>query len=451
MLRQLPYIDDARIIVVPVSSDEADIVVVTKDVYSVGANYNLKSKNRGSVFLFDKNIFGSGHELQLEIPYSVKNPDSPGIGLTYFLNNISKSFINLTLSYYNGLGKTSYGISAIRNLVTSETKYAGGITINQVFTSTNLDTLPVAAPLHYNYQDYYVMRSFLLDRDKVQRLIAGLRFIDDNIYERPNILPNSYYALQKKALLLGSLTFSQQKFYKTNLVYSYGRAEDLPHGGMIRITEGIERNEFKNRAYMSVDGAIGGSLERLGYFQISSGLGGFLRSMSPEQGVLVSNLMYVSNLAMAGRSRIRNFVSVSFTRGFSRYTDEYIGILQQNGFSGYWNDSLKAGQRLMVSLESVVFTPWNYMGFRFAVFGFTDFALLAGTKQLISEGAFLTGLGVGIRIRNDNLVFNTFQIRIGFFPYAPEYSRENHFLISGEELLRPNTFDPGPPATIVYR
>ncbi len=40
ILRQLPFIDDARIIVVPVSDDEADIVVLTKDVYSLGGSYS---------------------------------------------------------------------------------------------------------------------------------------------------------------------------------------------------------------------------------------------------------------------------------------------------------------------------------------------------------------------------------------------------------------------------
>jgi hypothetical protein len=451
VLRQLPYIDDARIIVVPVTAEEADIVVLTKDVYSLGARYDLKSKYRGSLYLFDKNMFGSGHEFRIELPYNTKNSDSPGIGLYYYLNNIKKSFVNLTLSYYNGLGKTLYGVSAIRNLVTSETKYAGGITINQVYTTALMDTVPLGKPLHYNYQDYYLLRSFLTDREKVKRIIAGIRFINDNIFVRPEINPDSYYALQKKALLLGSLTFSKQKFYKTNLIYSYGRTEDLPYGGMVRLTGGIERNEFKNRAYMAFDWAVGGSVSGLGYFQYSAGLGGFLRTYNAEQGILTTKLLYVSNLSILGSSKIRNFVTIDFTRGFARYSDEYLSITRQNGFTGFRNDSLRGGQRVRLSLESVLFTPGNYLGFRFAIFGFADMAFLAGTKQVISDGFFLTGIGLGLRIRNDNLVLNTFQVRIGFFPFAPEYSKLNHFLVSGEQLLRPPTFDPGPPALIPYR
>ena len=72
ILRQLSYIDDARIIVVPVSDDEVDIVVITKDVYSLGASYSYKGLKKGSVSLFEKNIFGMGHEFGFEIPFDAR-------------------------------------------------------------------------------------------------------------------------------------------------------------------------------------------------------------------------------------------------------------------------------------------------------------------------------------------------------------------------------------------
>ncbi len=451
LLRQLPYIDDARIIVVPVSASEADVIVVTKDVYSLGGSFAYRGTTKGSVYLFEKNLLGIGNEFRIEIPYSTKNSDSPGIGLTYNWNNIRKSFTNASLTYYNGLGKRTYGISLQRNLVTSETKYAGGLIINQMFTTEDLDTLVVPAPLHYNYQDYWLMRSFLVNRENVTRIIGGIRFVNDNIYERPVIDQNSYYALQRKHFVLGSLTYSRQKFYKTNLIYGYGRTEDMPYGGLFRITGGFEDNEFKTRTYLGVDGAVGGSIPSLGYFQYSLGAGAFLRSANTEQGVLYTKLMYVSNLTIKGKFKVRNFVNVDFTRGFSRYTDEYIGITRDRGFSGFRNDSARGGQRIRLSLESVLFAPGSWLGFKFAFFGFADGAFLAGTRQIISNGLFLSGLGVGLRVRNDNLVFNTFQIRIGFFPDAPQYTRQTNVIVSGEQLLRPPTFDPGPPAIIPYR
>jgi hypothetical protein len=63
----------------------------------------------------------------------------------------------------------------------------------------------------------------------------------------------------------------------------------------------------------------------------------------------------------------------------------------------------------------------------------------------------LSAIGVGVRIRNDNLVLNTFQIRLGFFPNLPEYSRISRLIISGEQLLRPDNFEPVPPTLIPFK
>ncbi len=115
------------------------------------------------------------------------------------------------------------------------------------------------------------------------------------------------------------------------------------------------------------------------------------------------------------------------------------------------NDSVNGTQRLTLSLESVLFSPINLYGFRFAFFGFADFSFLSATNQIVGNGYSLSSIGVGIRIRNDNLVFNTFQLRIGYFPNYPPYSTISPVTVSGEQLLHPANFDPGPPSVIPYR
>ena len=99
----------------------------------------------------------------------------------------------------------------------------------------------------------------------------------------------------------------------------------------------------------------------------------------------------------------------------------------------------------------MIFNPVNFYGFRFAFFGFANVAFLAGTNQIISNGYTVPGFGLGIRIRNDNMVFKTFQIRIGYYPSPPDYSDIKYLIISGEQLLRPRNFEPGPPALVPYR
>jgi hypothetical protein len=68
-----------------------------------------------------------------------------------------------------------------------------------------------------------------------------------------------------------------------------------------------------------------------------------------------------------------------------------------------------------------------------------------------NRNVFLSGLGIGVRIRNDNLILNTFQIRLGYFPNPPSYSNLNYVKISGEQLLKPANFNSGPPEVFPYR
>jgi hypothetical protein len=451
ILRQLPYIDDAHIIVVPVSESEADIVVVTKDVYSLGGQVTLKGPEKGSLWLYEKNMFGLGHELKLEIPYNSDLENSPGVGLNYYVNNIRKSFANLNVNYYNALGIESYGISLVRNLVSSETKWAGGISALSMITTEDLDTLPEPVPLKYTYQDYWLQRSFMISRRNVSRILLAGRYTVNNVFEKPPIQSDTYYRLQNYNLFLGSAAFSMQKYYKTNLIYSYGRNEDIPYGALFRTTGGIEINEFKKRYYIESDVSFGSSLRSIGYFYISAGFGTFLSDNDAEQGVFSAKTKFFSNLISLGSYRIRNFINVDYTRGIGRYQDEYLNFPRENGFAGFRNDSLRGEQRVRFGMESVIFSPGNFIGFKSAFFGFADFGFLAGMYQMLRNGIYISGLGFGIRLRNDNLIFNTLQIRFVFYPGAPEYSKISNVILSGQQLLRPENFDPGPPAVYKYR
>jgi len=451
IIRQLPYIDDSRIIVIPVSDEEVDIVVITKDIYSLAASFNYSSIKKGSASLFEKNIFGMGHELRLNMPYNADLHDSPGFGLEYNINNIAKSFINLRLFYFYGLGEKTFGFNLQRKLISSTTKYAGGISVREMFTTEDLDTLPVPEPLKYNFQDYWIARSFLLNRQSVTRLIIGARYTNNNVFNHPYIMPDSYHYLQKYRIFLGSASFSVQKYHKTNLIYGYGRTEDIPYGGLINLTAGREINEFKRRIYAGAQMSLGQSIKSIGYFYTSAGIATFFNKGKTEQGIFSVKTDFISNLSYLGRYRIRNFIKLDYTRGFDRYSDESLAFVREDGFSGFNNDSVGGRQRLAINLESVLFSPINFYGFRFAFFGFADLGLLFGTNEFVMQGEVLSSIGLGIRIRNDNLIFNTIQIRFGYFPNLPDYSSVNYMLVSGEQLLKPDNFEPGAPSLLTYQ
>ena len=125
ILRELPFISDSRIIVVPVSEEEVDILVLTKDVYSLGAQYDYGGLKRGTLSVFEKNILGTGHEFGIKIPFDSHKPDSPGFGGNYTINNLWKSFIDLNVDYLSGLGTTTYGLNLNRTFCECHHKICG--------------------------------------------------------------------------------------------------------------------------------------------------------------------------------------------------------------------------------------------------------------------------------------------------------------------------------------
>ncbi len=147
LLRKLPFIDDAVIIVMPVTDKDVDVVIITKDLYSLGMGYNYQGINRGDLSVFEKNVLGIGHGLGLEVPYNSKVPNSPGLGLNYSINNIRKTFINLNLNYYRAFGETSYGFNLSRDLISATTKYAGGFSVLRMSSNGSLDSLTITRTL----------------------------------------------------------------------------------------------------------------------------------------------------------------------------------------------------------------------------------------------------------------------------------------------------------------
>lgn len=451
LLRQLNYIDDARIIIIPVSDGYCDIHIVTKDVYSIGLTASFDGLKAGRVDLFERNLFGLGHELTLSSPYNYNKDYPPGFGISYKASNISKSLIDGTLSYYNAFGKEYYDATFSRKFLTAFTKYAGGFSVRETYTSEDLDTLQIPEPLEFNNLDAWIGRSFLLSDDEKTRAVFSARYINNNVFRRPEISSTSYRSLQKYKLYLASFSLSTQEFFKTSLIYNYRRSEDIAVGGMFQITAGREFNEFNDRAYYAVEAAYGEFNRNIGYLYARGALSSFAKDFLTEQGVVKVQVNYISNLIAAGRYKNRFFASLDFTKGFYRYEDEYLKVGDRYGIRGFTNDSVRTNERLALSLEAVTFSPLDLYGFRFVFYGFTDMVLIGRDMQYNGFDRLITEMGIGIRVRNDNLIFNTIQLRLSYFPSPPDFSKLDYFSIMGEKLLKPPDFSPGAPGIYPYR
>ena len=89
------------------------------------------------------------------------------------------------------------------------------------------------------------------------------------------------------------------------------------------------------------------------------------------------------------------------------------------------------------------------LGFRIALFGFADFGLL-GYSPNIFKNEFYTSFGLGVRLRNERLVFNTIQIRLGLALGKPGLVESDFFRISNSTRLEPYRYRPTRPEIVGF-
>ena len=157
-----------------------------------------------------------------------------------------------------------------------------------------------------------------------------------------------------------------------------------------------------------------------GYFAFNFEAGTFFSKNRTTNNVLEFRLGYMTPLLELGKSSVRSFFKLNYflsnnlTIPISRSlkTNERIRNIDGRGLSG---QTLLSG-----TIESALFLPWYFYGFRFAPYLFTDFGFVQESRIRQPFSNFFYGIGSGIRIRNESLVFDTFEIRAVFFPQVPE-------------------------------
>jgi hypothetical protein len=103
-------------------------------------------------------------------------------------------------------------------------------------------------------------------------------------------------------------------------------------------------------------------------------------------------------------------------------------------------------------MQTQSYPPWNFIGFRFGPYLSYSLGLLADAKTPFRKSRVYSQIGLGVLIKNENLVFNTFQISISFYPSIPGVGQDVFIMNS----LRTTDFgfrdfEFGKPSVVRYR
>jgi hypothetical protein len=458
LMRGLPYIMDARFLVrsIPGQPDSVDLLLLTQDLWPVGFGVEFASASAGSAGIWYENVLGYGHQLKTNIYWDVQHAPLLGYRLSYGMPNIAGSFVSSELAYVHKWNTESIMAGISRDFRTTRFKNAGAA----VFENTSLqkdiamiDTTLQDVKWEYTNYDVWFGHMFTQKSNPYARgpnlYIAGRVFVNRNLYG-PETGEQYLYALQNKTQFLLSTGFSQQRFRHDNLIYTFGRKEDVPSGYLIGIISGVEQGAYHTRPYLAAIGSFGSYLKSKAYFSGEFQFGTFINGNTTEQSQLSMQFRYFSHLRLAKRFQYRNFATLTYLNGFNRYADEFTSLENSGGIAGLKSPSLRGNEKLVLNLESVWFSPFDLIGFRFAFFGFVNAGLIKREAMALDDAKLFSGLGFGVRIRNDQLVFDTFEIRFNFYPGKPGDSSPSLITAGSVPRLRLNDFFPEKPAVLPY-
>ena len=258
---------------------------------------------------------------------------------------------------------------------------------------------------------------YIKDNDRLRRLI-GLRIVNQDFDDKPlKYADEYYYSYADLQAVLGSFSFFNQNFYKTQYIYGFGRNEDIPEGVEASFTGGYTKKNGRERPF------VGASFQRyyfnpnLHYFNYTLRAGTFFYKDRLEDIDLLAGLDYISRLHhLQGKWKQRFFFSLSATRQINALLNEPLRLESDFGLPDFKNNNQSGNTRLSFKGETVFYSPWSILLFRLAPFAFGNVSYLNLKTEDKSDPKLYSAIGGGVRIRNESLIFGTTEFRGMYFP-----------------------------------
>ena len=434
-LRDQDFIQDARILLLPTDQEDSsvDIIVIVRDVFSIGGKINISSLNDFKLEVRDENLMGTGSRLSGSALYDKSRNPTYGYGGEFLQRNIKGKFINWQVGFtnfypaYNSDRDESVNIHTKleKPLYSRYTRWTGALELemDRSYNRYIADSL-FYSDFRYNKinSDFWAGynigsgREKLTDHTNRLRHFVALRVLYNHFFKIPEKFTSEYnynYADINGTLL--SYSLYKQNFYRTNFIYGFGRAEDVPEGITTSAIGGWTIKNGKKRAYYALTGE-GSFFTGKKYFGFTLRAGSFTYKNNPEDIDIMLGIDHFSELRkISNKWRNRNFMNVVLTKQYNPILNTPLFLNSEFGLP-YFSENAEGSFRATAKVESVFFNLNSYLGFKFAPFVFTDFSLLAPAHTYLTSANGYTALGGGLRTRNESLIFGTIEVKAYYFP-----------------------------------
>jgi len=426
LLRELSYIEDARIQVVPVenSLDSVTVLVVVKDRYPVGVSGKLNDYDAFEVEPYSRNFLGLGHKLGVIFEFDGSTDDKLGYGAYYGIDNFGGAFINGEIMLNRGLDKDLFQGKLSKPFVTTNTRFGGELIFQKLKEKIgeringNDSLIDVNEKYSMNLFDIWLGYSFLFHHGvKHPFLNVAGRIHSEDFNNKPDTYIEFNYPLHDNRMLLASLSFQQVSYVKTTKLVQYGTIEDIPVGINFSLTGGWQNTSYVERPYFGIRLNHSLYFQNTGIFSTTADFGTFLYKSDFEDVVTILKLAYASPLSKVGAFEIRNLFQVSYNAVYNpRYLipvlySDY--LMDREGLDGYYGN-----ENVVLNYHPIFYTGYNLWGFRFSIDPFIDIGWVNAAVYEENKWDAYSALGLNLSTKNESLVLPAMHLQFAYYMNA---------------------------------
>ena len=276
--------------------------------------------------------------------------------------------------------------------------------------------------------------------NKRTRVFVSARYFQTYFVDVPDQIAEAFDPIYNtKEAVLGQITVFKQDFYKLNYIYGFGTTEDVPSGYSLSLTGGWYRQLDLERPYGGFQLEHYLVTPKGGFINSSFKIGGFLNHGKLQDASTLASVNFFTRLFRYNRWRFRQYMKISYTQINERLTYEPLRLNNVYGLTEFSTDSVSGNKRISIYSETILYLHKKIFGFRFAPVVFGEFSLVAPENQTFDKSDVYTGIGAGIRTRNENLVFGTIELKAIYFPRPVHDVTQFRVLLSSELRYRYKT------------
>jgi hypothetical protein len=439
LIRNQKYVHEVAFSVVTVGgkSDSVDIYIRELDKWSILPGGSISS-SRINVSITDKNFIGSGHEFQNVFSRNFTDGIN-SFNTNYFIPNIRNTYINSKVHYgVDGYKNFTRSLAVDRPFFSPLAKWAAGVSVASQFRKDSLRDINLAyfpINLRFNTQDFWAGKAVRIFKDTreeelITNLIFTVRYLRIRYSEKPSEQNDPLNIYSNEDFYLGGIGISTRKYVQDKYIFKYGVIEDVPVGKVFGLTGGYQVRNNSRRLYLGTRFSFG-NYYKWGYLSSNLEYGTFFHASNAEQGVFSAGVNYSTGLFEIGKWKFRQFVKPQITIGINRFAYDSLSLNDSYGLDGFNSPALSGTKRLLFTLQTQSYAPWNFIGFRFGPYLICSLGMLGDSAEGFKNSKVYSQIGLGVLIKNENLVFNTFQISISFYPLIPGI---------GQDVFKMNSF-----------